>query len=60
MVLGGGGFMQKNISYTVFDPGGWGVAQIFIYAHWSWQRDAQIFVFAPSSQWLVAPVMLKF
>ena len=43
---GGGGFMPKNINYIVFGPGGWGVAQIFIYAHWSWQRDAQIFVFA--------------
>ena len=58
--------MPKNISYIVFGPGGWGVAQIFIFAHWSWQRDAQIFVFAQSSQWswllLVAPggVMLKF
>ena len=54
--------MPKNISYIVFGPGGWGVAQIFIYAHWSWQRDAQIFVFAQSSQWLVASggVMLKF
>ena len=68
MVLGGGGggFMPINISYIVFGPGWWGVAQILIYAHWSWQRDAQIFVFAQSSQWswllLVAPcgVMLKF
>ena len=51
--------MPKNISYIVFGPGWRGVAQIFIYAHWSWQRDAQIFVFAQSSQWswllLVAP-----
>ena len=66
MVLGGGGIYAKKYQLYCFGPGGWGVAQIFIYAHWSWQRDAQIFVFAQSSQWswllLVAPggVMLKF
>ena len=55
--------MPKNISYIVLGPGGWGVAQIFIYAHWSWRRDGQIFIFAQWS-WLlsVGPggVMLKF
>ena len=63
VLVGGGGFMPKNISYIVLGPGGWGVAQIFIYAHWSWRRDGQIFIFAQWS-WLlsVGPggVMLKF
>ena len=30
---GGGWISALNISYIVFGPGGWGVAQIFVYAH---------------------------